>query len=143
MCADKSPSTKNLLKKNYIKKKCHVLHVTSHVSLVTCYLSPVSYHMSPVTYHLSPTTYHLSPIICHCHQRLQPQPQTLPLLTNSPTMYTRLVHQDRIQKTHFPSSKGISKMLTYIFQKKKQCYGLKLYSQFQLRERLKKKPLNL
>ena len=63
---------------------CHVSHFMRHVSLVMC---------------------HMSPVMCH----LRPQPSSL---ANSPTMHSRLVHRDKIQKpnisfkTKFQTKKG-------------------------------------
>ena len=55
-----------------------------YVSLVTCHMSCVGCHMSHVTFPLSPNITATA---------------TDPPLANSPTMNSRLVHQDRTNKT--------------------------------------------
>ena len=64
--------------------RCHVSHVTCHVSCVTC-------HMSHVTSHMSPT---------------KTAPAKDPPSANSPTMHSRLVHQDKTLNMSKPSKKS-------------------------------------
>ena len=61
-------------------------------------ISPVSCQLSHVTCHLSHVTCHLSHFTCH----LSPTPTATATdhpPSNSPTMHSRLVHQDRNQTT--------------------------------------------
>ena len=74
--------------------RCHMSCVMCHMFRVACHLSHVPCHLSLVTCHLSPVTCYLLPVTCH----MSPMPTATakyPPPANSPTMYSRLVHQDR------------------------------------------------
>ena len=58
---------------------CHMSHVSCPLSAASCQLSAVSCHLSLVTYHLSPVTNGNGNV-------------------SSPTIHSRLVHQDRTRK---------------------------------------------
>ena len=93
---------------------CHMSLVTCHVWGVTCHVSHVTGHMSPVTFPLSPTA-----------------TATDPPLANSPTMQSRLVHQDRTQKrkkSPLGPPSGIKLLCCFNYCDFSECLIMKVYS---------------